>query len=94
VITARAFAGKRYAVYGLARSGLATVQALLASGASATAWDAKEEARERLRSSLRAQLVGRGTAAEGSGGGVSADPSTIESSFDGPPPHRCAIGRS
>jgi len=41
VITARAFAGKRYAVYGLARSGLATVKALLASGAKVTAWDAK-----------------------------------------------------
>jgi UDP-N-acetylmuramoylalanine--D-glutamate ligase len=41
VITARAFAGKHYAVYGLARSGLATVEALLASGAKATAWDAK-----------------------------------------------------
>ena len=45
VITAKAFAGKHYAVYGLARSGLATVEALLASGASVTAWDAKEEAR-------------------------------------------------
>jgi len=45
VITARAFAGKNYAVYGLARSGLATVEALLASGAKVTAWDAKEEAR-------------------------------------------------
>jgi UDP-N-acetylmuramoylalanine--D-glutamate ligase len=45
VITAEAFAGKTYAVYGLARSGLATVEALLASGASVTAWDAKEEAR-------------------------------------------------
>jgi UDP-N-acetylmuramoylalanine--D-glutamate ligase len=45
VITARAFAGKHYAVYGLARSGLATVEALLASGAKVTAWDAKEEAR-------------------------------------------------
>ena len=33
MITARAFAGKHYAVYGLARSGLATVEALLASGA-------------------------------------------------------------
>jgi UDP-N-acetylmuramoylalanine--D-glutamate ligase len=44
VITARAFAGKHYAVYGLARSGLATVEALLASGAKVTAWDAKEEA--------------------------------------------------
>jgi UDP-N-acetylmuramoylalanine--D-glutamate ligase len=45
VITAKAFAGKNYAVYGLARSGLATVEALLASGAKVTAWDAKEEAR-------------------------------------------------
>jgi UDP-N-acetylmuramoylalanine--D-glutamate ligase len=45
VITARAFAGKHYAVYGLARSGLSTVEALLASGAQVTAWDANEEAR-------------------------------------------------
>jgi UDP-N-acetylmuramoylalanine--D-glutamate ligase len=45
VITARAFAGRHYAVYGLARSGLATVEALLASGARVAAWDAKEEAR-------------------------------------------------
>jgi UDP-N-acetylmuramoylalanine--D-glutamate ligase len=45
VITARAFAGKHYAVYGLARSGLATVEALLVSGAKVTAWDSKEEAR-------------------------------------------------
>jgi UDP-N-acetylmuramoylalanine--D-glutamate ligase len=44
VITAKAFAGKHYAVYGLARSGLATVEALLASGARVTAWDAKQEA--------------------------------------------------
>jgi UDP-N-acetylmuramoylalanine--D-glutamate ligase len=45
VITARAFAGKHYAVLGLARSGLATVEALLGSGARVTAWDDKEEAR-------------------------------------------------
>ena len=45
MITVKAFAGKHYAVYGLARSGLATVEALLASGARVTAWDAKEEAR-------------------------------------------------
>jgi len=45
VITAEAFAGKHYAVYGLARSGIATVEALLASGAKVTAWDGKEEAR-------------------------------------------------
>jgi UDP-N-acetylmuramoylalanine--D-glutamate ligase len=48
VITARAFAGKHYALYGLARSGLATVEALLASGANVTAWDGSEEARARL----------------------------------------------
>jgi UDP-N-acetylmuramoylalanine--D-glutamate ligase len=48
VITARAFAGRHYAVYGLARSGLATVEALLASGARVTAWDAKEDARNKL----------------------------------------------
>ncbi len=45
MITARAFAGKHYAVYGLARSGLATVEALLASGAKVTVWDHSEEAR-------------------------------------------------
>jgi UDP-N-acetylmuramoylalanine--D-glutamate ligase len=45
VITARTFAGHHYAVYGLARSGLATAAALIASGARVTAWDAKEEAR-------------------------------------------------
>ncbi|WP_310467860.1 UDP-N-acetylmuramoyl-L-alanine--D-glutamate ligase [Sphingomonas sp.] len=48
MITARAFAGKHYAVYGLARSGLATVEALLASGAKVTAWDANEDARANL----------------------------------------------
>jgi UDP-N-acetylmuramoylalanine--D-glutamate ligase len=47
VITARAFAGKRYAVYGLARSGRATVTALLGSGADVAAWDSKPEARLR-----------------------------------------------
>jgi UDP-N-acetylmuramoylalanine--D-glutamate ligase len=45
VITAEAFAGKHYAVYGLARSGLATAEALLASGARIAGWDSREEAR-------------------------------------------------
>ncbi|HVF83288.1 MAG TPA: Mur ligase family protein, partial [Sphingomicrobium sp.] len=45
MITAKAWAGKHYAVYGLARSGLATVRALIASGARVTAWDEREEAR-------------------------------------------------
>jgi UDP-N-acetylmuramoylalanine--D-glutamate ligase len=50
VITAKAFAGKHYALYGLARSGLATAAALIASGAEVTAWDAKEEARAKAPS--------------------------------------------
>ena len=48
MITARAFAGKHYAVYGVARSGLAMVEAVLASGAEVTAWDGSEEARAKL----------------------------------------------
>jgi len=48
VITSPAFRGKRYAVLGLARSGVATVEALLASGASVVAWDSREEARAAL----------------------------------------------
>ena len=55
MITAKAFAGKHYAVYGLARSGLATAQALLASGARVTAWDAKEEAR--AKAPARAEIA-------------------------------------
>ncbi|TVV72157.1 UDP-N-acetylmuramoyl-L-alanine--D-glutamate ligase [Sphingomonas solaris] len=45
MITSPAFRGRRYAVLGLARSGLATVNALVASGAEVTAWDEREEAR-------------------------------------------------
>lgn len=45
MITSPAFSGKRFAVLGLARSGLATVRALVESGASVLAWDSREEAR-------------------------------------------------
>ncbi len=45
MITSPVFRGKRYAVLGLARSGLATVRALVASGADVWAWDSREEAR-------------------------------------------------
>jgi UDP-N-acetylmuramoylalanine--D-glutamate ligase len=45
MIVSPAFRGKRYAVLGLARSGLATVRALVASGAEVIAWDGKDEAR-------------------------------------------------
>ena len=48
MISSPAFAGKRYAVLGLARSGLAAVECLLASGAKVTAWDNREEPRRKL----------------------------------------------
>jgi UDP-N-acetylmuramoylalanine--D-glutamate ligase len=48
VIVSPAFAGKRYAVLGLARSGMATVETLLASGAEVTAWDRREGPRDEL----------------------------------------------
>jgi UDP-N-acetylmuramoylalanine--D-glutamate ligase len=48
VITSPAFAGKRYAVLGLARSGLAAVEALVASGAAVTAWDRQDNARAKV----------------------------------------------
>ncbi|MBV8688314.1 MAG: UDP-N-acetylmuramoyl-L-alanine--D-glutamate ligase [Alphaproteobacteria bacterium] len=56
MITSGAFSGRSYAVYGLARSGLATVEALLAGGASVMAWDEKEEARQKLRPTAEAAL--------------------------------------
>ena len=46
MITSTAWSGKRYAVLGLARSGRATLEALLASGAEVLVWDDREEARE------------------------------------------------
>ena len=63
MITSPAFYGKRYAVLGLARSGLATVDALLASGAEVVAWDDREEARAQILPG-----TGRGTGEAGGGG--------------------------
>ena len=48
MITCDAWRGRRYAVLGLARSGAATVRALVASGAEVTAWDADEERRSQF----------------------------------------------
>ncbi|MFZ2998086.1 UDP-N-acetylmuramoyl-L-alanine--D-glutamate ligase [Sphingobium sp.] len=45
MIVSSAFAGKTYAVLGLARSGLATVATLVASGARVVAWDSQDTAR-------------------------------------------------
>ncbi|WP_296717864.1 UDP-N-acetylmuramoyl-L-alanine--D-glutamate ligase [Erythrobacter sp.] len=45
MITSSVFAGKGYAVLGLARSGAAAAEALLASGAEVIAWDRQDVAR-------------------------------------------------
>ncbi|WP_394730951.1 UDP-N-acetylmuramoyl-L-alanine--D-glutamate ligase [Altererythrobacter sp. GH1-8] len=45
MITSTAFAGKKYAVLGLARSGAAAAESLLASGAQVLAWDRQDNAR-------------------------------------------------
>ena len=56
MIVSDAFRGKRYAVLGLARSGMATVEALLAGGAEVTAWDRRPGPRD--------ELAGRATIAD------------------------------
>ncbi|HNJ47826.1 MAG TPA: UDP-N-acetylmuramoyl-L-alanine--D-glutamate ligase [Novosphingobium sp.] len=63
MIASPAFSGKRYAVLGLARSGMTALECLLASGASVTAWDSREEPRRAL---------------EGRAGVDLADPATID----------------
>ncbi len=53
---APALAGRRYAVFGLARSGLSTLAFLARSGAQALAWDDRADAREAARAA-RPDLV-------------------------------------
>ena len=53
MITSPAFSNKSYAVLGLARSGLASVEALLASGAKVMTWDNREEARAAVEGQAR-----------------------------------------
>ncbi|MFC3442322.1 UDP-N-acetylmuramoyl-L-alanine--D-glutamate ligase [Sphingobium rhizovicinum] len=93
MIVSDAFAGKTYAVLGLARSGLATVDTLVASGARVVAWDSREEAREagmhRVRSSRAKSRDGSGeqgfsTSLETNGVLEIGDPMEIDlAGFDG-----------
>ncbi len=86
MIVSRDWAGKRYAVLGLARSGAATVSALLEGGASVVAWDSDPAKREAILPG-----TGRGTS-EAGGGGVPQTTSSAEAPLhpqpaaDGPPP--------
>jgi UDP-N-acetylmuramoylalanine--D-glutamate ligase len=73
VITSSLWRGKRYAVLGLARSGQATVRALLASGAEIVAWDSDPDA----RATLTPLPKGRGDSPAGERGRVS-DPQALE----------------
>ena len=59
MITSTAWKDKRYAVLGLARSGRATVRALLASGAEVLAWDDNPEAWKAVRDEHRDLLDDR-----------------------------------
>ena len=56
MIVARAWAGKRYAVLGLARSGAATVAALVAAGAEVVAWDSDPAQRDGVAGAQIADL--------------------------------------
>jgi UDP-N-acetylmuramoylalanine--D-glutamate ligase len=64
MITSPAWKDKKYAVLGLARSGRATVEALLAAGADVLVWDDRAEAREpfagrcAIGDPLEADLIG------------------------------------
>ncbi|BCA64272.1 UDP-N-acetylmuramoylalanine--D-glutamate ligase [Sphingomonas sp. HMP9] len=61
MIIANAWRGKRFAVLGLARSGSATVRAMVAGGASVVAWDSDEAKREVFAPSpLRGEGWGEG----------------------------------
>lgn len=53
MITSPAFSGKRFAVLGLARSGAAAAEALIASGAEVIGWDRQDIAREPFQGRCR-----------------------------------------
>ena len=82
MITSPAWSGKRYAVLGLARSGLATVEALVASGAHVVAWDSNEERRSEILSRRE-----RGTS-EAGGEGLSTSEGLAFAANPSPPPLR------
>ena len=92
MIRSTAWAGKRFAVLGLARSGAATVAALIASGAEVIAWDSDDE----RRNSILPELArGGGPSATADGGGADAaqfrdSPSTT--GYAGGPPPRGELG--
>lgn len=61
MIVSAAWRGKRYAVLGLARSGAASVRALVASGASVVGWDDNEGVQRAIWESLKADRLENGS---------------------------------
>jgi len=85
MITSSAFAGRSYAVLGLARSGRAAVEALVASGANVMAWDANPEARASIQSSPA--FAGKGDHAKHGGGARAERANGSGFASAAPPPH-------
>ena len=56
MIISPVFAGKRYAVLGLARSGMSAVRTLLRSGAHVMAWDGRDEPRQGVAAAFAGQV--------------------------------------
>lgn len=81
MITSPSWRGERYAVLGLARSGAATVRALVASGAEVVAWDSDES----KRNALLPELARGGGPSRSDGGEAEELPSA-------PLNHRPAVG--
>ncbi len=84
MIVSSAFAGKSYAVLGLARSGLATLAALAASGANVTAWDEHAEARSKILPGTGRGTAG--TAVEGAPRPTARLEGPLHHAAHGPPP--------
>ena len=85
MIVSPAWAGRRYGVLGLARSGAATVRALLAAGAYVQAWDADEAKRNEFlpgtgRGTMRSMVEGQPSS------NTSCDCSSTTGFAGGPPP--------
>ena len=96
MITSQAFAGKRYAVLGLARSGLSVVESLLASGAHVMAWDNRNEPREtvegrvELADPVSADISGYEAVVVSPGVPLNASRSGASQSVPGPNASACA----
>ena len=91
MIVSAAFAGKRYAILGLARSGMAVLESLHASGAELLAWDNREELRESVADKaviadpLESDLTGYDAIVVSPGVPLNSHPIALKAKADGVP---------